>query len=219
MEPFNVSVHLSALVDSYPSADLLIKAAINGGEQSKIAIARLWLSEGIPYAFKQNPALYESVRSWLGTRLDVDPKEISLTGSGRIGQSLAPGKLGANFCTESDLDLFIVSGCLFERMKTDFNHWSYHFEAGLVSPKNSRERRFWKDNNNRGPKLIHKGFLDSILVPNYESYSTIKNISQTTWLLKEKLDVTTNAPRVKSVSVRCYRDWGAYVRQMMISLS
>jgi len=219
MEPFKVSTHLSALVDSYPSADLLTAAAVNGGEQSKIAIARLWLSEGIPYAFKQNPALYESVRAWLGTRLDVDPKEISLTGSGRIGQSLAPKKLGANFCAQSDLDFFITSSHLFERMKTDFNCWSYQFEAGLVRPANDRERRFWEDNNYRGPKLIHRGFLDSGLVPNLEAYPTIKNIAQTMWLLKEKLDVTANAPCVKSASIRCYRDWGSYVRQMVISLS
>lgn len=219
MEPFKVSPHLSALLDSYPNANLLIEAAASGGEQSKIAIARLWLSEGIPYAFKQSPALYESVRSWLATRLDVDPKEISLTGSGRIGQSLAPKKLGAVFCEESDLDLFVVSGHLFERVKTDFNHWSYEFEGHLVQPKNERERRFWEDNNNRGPKLIQRGFLDSSLVPNREAYPTIKNIAQTMWLLKEKLDVTRNAPRVRSVSVRCYRDWGSYVRQIVMSLS
>jgi hypothetical protein len=109
MEPFKVSQHLSALVDNYPDANILIDVAKNGGNQSKTAIARLWLSEGIPFSFKQNPALYESVRDWLGTRLDVDPKEISLTGSGRIGQSLAPKKLGANFSEDSDLDFFIVS--------------------------------------------------------------------------------------------------------------
>ena len=219
MEPFKVSTHLSALVDSYPRADELFKAASNGGEHSKNAIARLWMSEGIPYAFKENPALYESVRSWLGTRLDIDPKEVSITGSGRIGQSLAPNKLGASFGAQSDLDLFVVSGHLFDRVKADFNQWSYQFEAGLVHPSNERERRFWEDNNNRGPKLIHRGFLDSSLVPNYSSYPTVKSIAQTMWLLKKKLDITTNAPRVISASVRCYKNWECFVRQMAISLS
>lgn len=219
MEAFKVSTQLSTLLDSYPNARSLVDAAANGGEQSKVAIARLWLSEGIPYAFKNKPALYESVRSWLGTRLDVDPKEIHLSGSARIGQSLAPNKLGTMFGDHSDLDIFIVSYDLFQRMKADFNQWSYEFESGLAQPANDRERGFWEDNNQRGPKLVQRGFLDSNIVPNRSAYPTVKNISQTMWLLKGKLDITEHAPRVKSASVRCYQDWRSYVRQMIISLS
>jgi len=219
MEAFKISTQLSTLLDCYPNARHLIDAAVNGGEQSKVAIARLWLSEGIPYAFKNKPALYESVRSWLGTRLDVDPKEINLTGSARIGQSLAPMKLGTSFGDQSDMDIFIVCKHLFERMKTDFNLWSYQFEGSLVHPSNDREKRFWKNNNYRRPKLIQRGFLDSTLVPNHTAYPTIKNIAQSMWLLKGKLDITEDAPRVKSASVRCYKDWSSYVRQMVVSLS
>ncbi len=219
MEPFKVSTQLATLLGSYPDAKTLVDAAVKGGEQSKVAIARLWLSEGIPYAFRDKPALYESVRGWLGTRLGVDPKEIHLTGSARIGQSLAPKRLGTIFGDHSDLDIFIVSYDLFERMKADFNHWSYEFEGGLVQPSNDRERRFWEENNQRGPRLIQRGFLDSNIVPNRSAYPTIKNIAQTMWLLKGKLDITENAPRVRSASVRCYLDWVSYVRQMVISLS
>jgi hypothetical protein len=219
MEAFKVSTHLSAFLDSYPDAKSLVDAAANGGEHSKMAIARLWLSEGIPFAFRTKPALYESVRSWLGTRLDVDPKEINLTGSARIGQSLAPNKIGTRFGEHSDLDIFIVSHALFDRMQANFNDWSFQFEGGLVRPSNERERRFWVDNNQRGPSLIQRGFLDSHIVPNHAAYSTIKNIAQTMWLLKSKLDITEGAPIVKSASVRCYKDWASYVRQMVISLS
>lgn len=219
MEAFKVSTHLSAFLDSYPDARSLVNAATNGGQHSKIAIARLWLSEGIPFAFKSRPALYESVRAWLGTRLDVDPKEINVTGSARIGQSLAPKKIGTNFGEHSDLDLFVVSQSLFDRMKVDFNHWSYQFEGGLIRPSNERERTFWVDNNQRGPNLIQRGFLDSHIVPNHEAYPTMKTIAQTMWLLKSKLDITDGAPIIKSASVRCYKDWGSFVRQMVISLS
>ncbi len=219
MEPFKVSTHLSKLVDCYPDAHSIMQSARQGGENSKIAIARLWLSEGIPYAFKNQPALYESVRAWLSTRLDVDPKTINLTGSARIGQSLAPSKLGSDFGEHSDLDLFVVSDDLFERMRRDFVEWSYDFESGVTKPSNERELRFWKDNNLRGPKLINKGFLDSKIVPNYEAYSVTKSIAQTMWLLKEKLDVTDGAPKVQSASIRCYKDWASYVRQIVISLN
>lgn len=219
MEAFKVSPHLEALLTSYPDARILVEAATKGGEQSKIAIARLWLSEGIPWAFKAKPALYETIRGWLAMRLDVDPKEIHLTGSARIGQSLSPTKIGKAFGDHSDLDIFIISNNLFERIKMEFNRWSYEFESGLVQPSNDREKGFWIDNNQRGPNLIHRGFLDSKIVPNREAYPSTMNISQTMWLLKGKLDLTDSAPCVKSASVRCYRDWGSYVRQMVISLS
>lgn len=219
MEAFKVSNELSDLLESYPQASKLLDAALNGGEQSKIAIARLWLSEGIPFAFKNKPALYESVRGWLAIRLDIDPKEINLTGSARIGQSLAPDKIGQKFSDQSDLDIFIVSKDLFKRMKADFNKWSYQFESGVVKPRNEREKKFWVDNNYRCPKHIQRGFIDSKLVPNLPEYPMIKNISQTMWLLIEKLNVTENAPTVKSASVRCYKSWESYVRQMIISLS
>ncbi len=38
----------------------------------------------------------------------------------------------------------------------------------------------------RGPKIILKGFVYSSLVPRREAYPTLKNISRTMWLLKEK---------------------------------
>lgn len=219
MEAFKVSTHLSLLINSYPDAKYLADAAANGGQLSRMAIARLWLSEGIPYAFKDRPALYESVRAWLGTRLNVDPKEIHVTGSARIGQSLAPHKIGTVFGSHSDLDLFVVSQALFDQVKADFNLWSYQFEMGEVKPGNETEKGYWVDNLRRGPDLIQRGFLDSKLVPNREAYSVAMNIAQTMWMLKGKLDITDGAPIVKSASIRCYKDWGSYARQMAISLA
>lgn len=219
MEPFKVSPHLSTLLDSYPDVRLIVDAAKNGGDPSKAAIARLWLSEGIPYAFKKAPALYEVIRVWLGNRLGVDPKEIHLSGSARIGQSLAPDKIGTVFGNHSDLDLFVISEPFFNQVRNDYNNWSYEFESGLIQPANKREEGFWVGNITRGQKNIQRGFIDSSIVPNRDSYPTIKNISQSMWLLKEKLDITADAPSIKAASVRCYKDWGSYVRQVVLSLS
>lgn len=219
MEPFKVSPHLSTLLDSYPDVKLIVNAAKNGGEFSKAAIARLWLSEGIPFAFKKSPALYEVIRGWLGTRLAVEPKEIHLCGSARIGQSLAPQKMGKEFGSHSDLDLFVVSESLFSKVSVDFNKWSYEFERGDVQPRNENEAGYWKENSSRGQKNLQRGFLDTSIVPNRDAYPTIINISQTMWLLKEKLDISEGAPSIKSASVRCYKNWECYVRQVILSLS
>ena len=97
MYPFRIATPLAKLSDQYPDAKSVVDAASEGGEQARIALARLWLSEGIPFAFRKCPALYEAVRTWLSSRLAVEAKAINLTGSARLGSSLSPKKLGKPF--------------------------------------------------------------------------------------------------------------------------
>jgi len=194
MEPFRVSAPIAELTDAYVDASTLVSAAKNGGDPARVALARLWLSEGIPFAFKACPAIYESIRDWLSVRLDVHAKEIGLYGSARIGASIAPKKLGKEFGSDSDLDLFVVSADLFDRMKQEFVRWSYDFESNRVSPANAQERSFWQDHVYRGPKNIRRGFIDQKMIPNRIEYPIVKTISQSMWLLVEKLKLTPNAP-------------------------
>ena len=58
MKPFDVSAVLDPLTDVYPSANVLLGAAKAGDRDARYAISRLWLSEGIPFAFKARPAVY-----------------------------------------------------------------------------------------------------------------------------------------------------------------
>lgn len=196
MLPFKVPLIFQDFSEQYPKAHQIQTIAKSGGNTARNSIARLWLSEGIPYAFKESPILYEEIRSWIATRLDIDPKEISMTGSGRIGQSLAPSKLGTDFSEKSDLDLFIISENLLNRLRNDFNSWSFDFESGYVKPSNDREEKFWKDNLSRGHTYFSRGFFDAKLIPNYNKYACASNIANTMWMLKAKLDVTPNAPKV-----------------------
>jgi hypothetical protein len=218
MEPFKVADPLKEISDHYPPATSIREVATKGGEQARIALARLWLSEGIPFAFRDCPGVYESIRTWLSGRLKVNPKKINITGSARLGQSLKPTQIGKPFDSDSDLDIFIVSKTLFEKIRDDFSKWSYEFESGKVKPLNKRESNFWKDNNSRGSKLLLRGFMDSKMIPNLESYKITKNIHQTMWLLKEKLQITSYAPKIAKASVRCYESWEAYVRQTILNL-
>ena len=68
--------------------------AVALGSQEQAVVARLWVSEGIPFAFRECPALYEVARAWLAEQLGLDSREISLRGSGRLGYSLSPKKMG-----------------------------------------------------------------------------------------------------------------------------
>lgn len=219
MEPFRIATPLVDFCDLYPDPRHLLEVGRSGGEQARIALARLWLSEGIPYVFRDCPAMYEAVRSWLSMFLSVHAKEIGLTGSARLGASLSPLKLGKPFNESSDLDIFIISDQLFGVLREEFRKWSYDFESGLVRASNGRQEEFWRDNNARGPKMIERGFIDQKMIPNLPNYPTIKKISQTMWLLVEKLEKTPHAPKPKHASIRCYSSWSAFVRQTTLNLA
>ena len=134
MRAFKIKYPLQELVEHYPDPKLLLRVAREGGEEAQGVIARLWLSEGIPSVFLTCPAVYDAMRYWLGKRLEVHPKEIGLVGSAHLGKSLKPCKIGTPFIpNESDLDLFIVSENLFERLKIDFFAWSCDFKMEKLS--------------------------------------------------------------------------------------
>lgn len=219
MQSFIVSNELKPISETYPAADIVVEAAKNGGQETRSALARLWLSEGIPYAFRECPAIYEAMRSWLANNLDESAKNISLVGSARLGTSLSPSKLGAPFNANSDLDLIVISGTLFDAVRSEFCQWSRDFEDERVCPRNPTEEKFWKDNNKRGHLLIQRGFIDQKMIPNFESYPEVMNISQTMAVLVRKLMVTEHAPHPKHASLRCYSSWNAFVRQTSLNLT
>ena len=219
MKPFRIVPSLIKLVDSYPDPKVLLNAAGEGGKSAQNAIARLWLSEGIPYAFNQCPALYESVRWWLSKGLNVHAKEISLVGSARLGKSYTLKQLGKPFDNQSDLDLFIVSGDLFKKLKKEFFLWLHKFKTGKIVPKSDAEKKYWPENRDRVPGMIKRGFIDTKFIPNRDDYPETQRVNQTMWLLVERLKITPHAPKPASASVRCYSSWDSFVQQKSLNLA
>ena len=146
----------------------MLDAAGQGGESARIALAQLWLSEGLPYAFRECPAVYESVRSWLSAMLGVHAKEIGIVGSARLGASLAPNKLGRKFSATSDLDLFIVSKDLFEKLREKFRQWLRGFKNAEIVPVLGGTDMFWERNSIVVRRTIKRGFLDLNKIPNHK---------------------------------------------------
>ena len=219
MQPFKVATSLRELIDPYPPAATVLDAAKTGGEQARVALARLWLSEGIPCAFRQCPAVYEAMRSWLASWLKVHAKDIGVGGSARLGSSLAPAQLGKPFDRDSDLDLFLVSTGAFDQLQDEFRRWSFDFERGRIVPANKTEERYWRDNNARGPRLLQRGFLDHKMIPSRNAYPVTRMMSEAMYLLTQKLKITALAPTPRRASIRCYSSWDSFVRQVTLNLA
>ena len=215
---FKVGPAVARLKGTYPRPAQL-RATAEGGVRERVIVARLWVAEGIPYAFRECPALYEEIRSWLAEGLKVDAKEISIAGSGRIGYSLTKKEWGRCYnSTESDLDFFAVSGDLFDRLTQDFERWKGDYDSGTVRAS-GRERRFWPSNRDETPANIQRGFIGSLRVPNEPQYGHFRAMNRRLRALDARLKVTQGAPSPsKETTLRCYRDWDAFERQVALSL-
>ena len=216
---FRMKLPLVAPRCAYPEAEDVLKA-VALGPRERAVVARLWISEGIPFAFRECPALYEEARTWLAKCLGLDPKEISMGGSGRLGYSLVPAKWGMKYSPQSsDLDVFAVSERLFDGFRGDFERWSDDYDSGAVVPGSEKERECWRANRQEGPGSIDRGFLDSWRVPNRPSYPVFSKTNARLAGLKAILRKTDACPKPqKMLTLRCYRDWQSYERQLSLNL-
>ena len=217
MKPFEFNPSLNEITDRYPACAQLLEALGTSGYSDRVAIARQWLSEGVPSAFEHCPAVFESLRIWLALKLGVKAKEISSVGSARIGWSLAPRKMGKPFDRKSDLDLFVISQRLFLLICKDFCRWNSDYVNGRILPENKREEKYWRDNGRRGSGLIERGFMDAKLIPTRGGYDK-HNIHNTMWELVEKLNATVTEPRICRASLRCYDSWTSFEDQISRTL-
>jgi len=219
MKPFEVPSVLGSLVETYPSVESIINVLEIDDKDARYALARLWLSEGIPYCFKSKPGVYESLRTWLSRQLQVRAKEITIVGSGRQGFCLSPGtNIGQVFGEHSDLDLTIISAPLFRQLEETFKQWRADYFGGIVSPRSEQEGEFWEANVESVSSGLARGFIDPHKVPTFNRYPTVQFIMNAMYVAREKLKVTSGAPIVKRVSVRVYNDWDSFIKQMAINL-
>ncbi|THF84606.1 hypothetical protein [Cohnella fermenti] len=219
VKPFELSEQISTIHGQYLSPDTLLHSLLNSTDSEKKSIVRLWITEGIPYVFRNNPMIYEQVRTWLSAQLGINEKEITIIGSARTGYSLSSfPNYGAEYNSGSDLDFSIISMDLFEKLTGDFNCWISDYSNDKVNPKNDEEEKYWKLNKNGVPNQIKRGFIDHNKIPYKNTYPTAQNLGQTMYLLNERIRLTKNAPFTKKASIRIYKNWDSFIRQLMINI-
>jgi hypothetical protein len=220
MRPFLTSEKCKSLVVAYPDPDTLSGAITEGTYLERMAVLRLWFTEGIPFAFRSNPMIYEAVREWMAARLQINPKSITIIGSGRIGYSVSPlPKYGRKFDIESDLDFSAVDHKLFSRLVADYFAWEADTDEGRATPLNPRQDRFWQGSLKQLPENIVRGFIDAYKIPSWKRYAMVMDVQQALYLLGERLKATPDAPKVKRATLRVYRDWRSLFGQMSLNLS
>ena len=218
MTPFSVPPSMETFAETRPSGRDVLAIAYEGGPDACEALARTWITEGIPVAFAECPAVYDSMRVWLANELSIHPKQIGLTGSACFGSSFVAYKAGRPFGPRSDLDFFLVSKALFTAYCDDFCCWRTDYLSGRATPRTAEER-YWKENVKRVPKNINRRFIDVKMIPARPQYQTAQRTLDLMSRLVVKLKVTSRSPSPPKASVRCYESWRSVVKQMSISLA
>lgn len=190
-----------------------------GSLHDREAFIRLWLTEGVPCAFHKSPILYEEMRIWIASYLNICPKEVGLIGSARSGYAMGSReKFGNPFSTESDLDLCIISETYFCKIQKEFNLFKQEYESGVVVPSPG-EKKYWDGNLKFGQKNFPRGFFDGNKIPTLPQYVTARCIDLAMRELKRKISETVGIGNIKKCSVRIYKDWKSLVGIVSLNLS
>ena len=202
----------------YPDNKCFWKLLNNSSHTGREVLASLLLTEGVPKAFVEAPAVYEFLRRWLAKELDIITKQITLLGSARIGYSLSPREFGTPFGKHSDLDISVISDVYFERLKKEFHKFKSDYLSNEVKPRNLKEEYYWKENIKNVPKNLSNGFIDPNKIPYFSRYTIAQTIGNLMWRLKEKINITPKAPKISKVSLRIYNKWESLINRVSCNL-
>lgn len=209
----------ATIVDQYPNPKLW-PSYKSHWKPDVFRFAGLWLTEGIPYAFKARPIAFEFARERLAKRLGESTKSISMTGSARTGYSYSPEKFGANYQPgKSDVDAFLVSDVWFKRLVSDFEVFLAQFRAGTIEPRGPAEAKYFAQNANETPGTIQRGFIDQWRIPYLNQFSHVSALSNSIEAFRRDLNANVGPEeRIARVSMRVYRSWERAIGQIGGSL-
>lgn len=216
--PFTIKENSKQLFGTYPTSDKVKDVFSNSSENERYGIIRLWITEGIPYAFKDNPLLYEEIRAFIANGVKVHPKEVTLVGSARIGYSLRPNVWGRCFTKESDLDFTIISNELYTRLVRDFQKWVGDIESRKILARTPNQLRSWLGSIETVNLNITKGYIYTKNLFPHGNYPTVAQSYYTMSTLKERILATPNCPNISDISIRIYSSWKSCIRQIQINL-
>ena len=204
------------VTECYPKASIFDHKPIEPPELSRFV--QIIMTEGVPYACSKFPLAFEFAREKAAARLGLQSKQISVTGSARIGYSLKPETFGRPFDENtSDIDLFAVDQDLFERVVLDFRKFVVSWEDGSIAPEEG-ERKFWLSSKERDPINIREGFLDIHHIPLKRGFETADKVSYAALVFDKNLESQVGRRIGSKIRIRIYRDWLSAINRIKYNI-
>jgi hypothetical protein len=180
---------------------------------------RIIMTEGIPFACQRFPMQFEFARGRAAEALGIHPKQISLTGSARIGYSLSPNQFGKTFePLTSDIDLFVVDSKLFDGLVDDFDNFIEAWKSDSIGPQNKKQEQYWNSSRDKDPHNIENGFLDAYHIPAEKRFPTSYRISYAAIVFEKNLEQQMGRKVGSKAKIRVYRDWHGAIDRITFNI-
>lgn len=187
-----------------------------------LAFIRTNIIEGIPRVFARHPIVFDRLRCYAAQQLNVFPEQVCMTGSAKLGFSLKPKKWLQHYSPrESDLDIFVISECLFDQFCNDYTDWTRDYNDKVIVPCDANEESTWTENFRCINRSISRGFVDHYLIPTrYERPYKCEIVCNNLPVHINSLLVGTGiSVRRKPGSIRVYKNTSSAIQQLSITLT
>jgi hypothetical protein len=119
-------------------------------------IVQRCITHGTSYVFSEDDDKYFELKKIIANQFNLNPENVIMIGSAKLGFSIVPFKLWKSFDEESDIDMVIISESIFD----EFWHDLYDFNLELMNRTVEEQTRFDKFLN-----YFFKGWLRPDLFP------------------------------------------------------
>ncbi|COF21717.1 hypothetical protein [Bacillus cereus] len=99
-----------------------------------------YITHGTPYVFDGDQEMYFEVKKVISSHFEIEPEDVMMVGSGKLGFSLNTDQLWKPIDDESDLDMVIISDKVFDKYWREL----YEFNVKLTSRTANEEKRYKK---------------------------------------------------------------------------
>ena len=101
-----------------------------------------FIMEGTPYVFNNNIDEYLAWKHEISKKLEIDPRDIVVTGSACLGFSINPNKNFREFDAQSDIDIGIISHHYFETAWNEIRNMQiYNLDYATRNAINDHKQR------------------------------------------------------------------------------
>lgn len=202
-------------IDQVETAKFLKDNYFTLADNERKSLLNFLIISNFCFAFKTKPLVYEQITQYLADKFTLNKNQIILLGSARTGFAIDPNNYGRKFSENSDLDFAIINENLFNDCVKDFNFWKSKNDNGEYDE--NLKGKFWEANQINLKFQIKRGFIDTYKIPNFLEFTTAQPLNQSLSLIVANLLKYHNI-KVKEASVRIYKDWNTFHRQLKINV-
>ena len=160
---------------------------------SDIEVVQRYITHGSAFVFKDNDDKYFKLKKMVAEEFGLNPQEVIMIGSAKLGFSISPLKRWQPFHGESDIDMVIISSDKFDR----FWKGLYDFNIELTARTEKEEKRYY-----RFLDYLFKGWLRPDVFP-------FSYVGRNEWLGFFK-SISYGEFGDYKINGAVFRDWGFY---------